>query len=115
MPLIVKNKPGESSIRRTLLRSPYTFLLALFAISRTAYYLLGVRFDARGLTVLFQLLDPELLRHNLLQSLFYLHMQPPGYNLFVGVILKLFPHTYVTAFHGSISCLGCLSCALCFT
>jgi hypothetical protein len=100
MPLIVKNKPGESSIRRTLLRSPYTFLVVLFAISRTVYYLLGVRFDARGLTVFFQLLDPELLRHKLLQSLFYLHMQPPGYNLFVGVILKLFPHTYVTAFHG---------------
>jgi hypothetical protein len=51
------------------------------------------------LTWFFQFLDPELLRHNLLQSLFYLHMQPPGYNLFLGIVLKLFPLAEVTAFH----------------
>jgi hypothetical protein len=93
-------------------RSPYMLLLLIFAISRVIYYALGIRFDARGLTWFFQFLDPELLRHNLLQSLFYLHMQPPGYNLFLGIVLKLFPHAEVTAFHAihlafgaSITCL----------
>ncbi|MBN2036764.1 MAG: hypothetical protein JW768_08495 [Chitinispirillaceae bacterium] len=77
----------------------YALLLLIFAASRIMYYLLGVRFDARGLTWFFQFLDPELLRHNLLQSLFYLHIQPPGYNLYLGIVLKLFPHAEVTAFH----------------
>jgi hypothetical protein len=82
-----------------LLRSPYVLLLGAFIVSRAVYYLLGVRFDAEGLGWYFQFLDPELLRHDLLQSLFYLHMQPPGYNLFLGVVLKLFPHAYTAAFH----------------
>jgi hypothetical protein len=82
-----------------LLRSPYVLLLGAFTVSRAVYYLLGVRFDAEGLDWYFQFLDPELLRHNLVQSLFYLHMQPPGYNLFAGVVLKLFPHAYAAAFH----------------
>jgi hypothetical protein len=84
---------------RALLRSPYALLLAVFIASRVIYYLLGVRFDARGLTWYLQILDPELLKHHLLQSLFYLHWQPPGYNLFLGIVLKLFPGTYAAAFH----------------
>lgn len=91
-----------SSVKRgvyALGSSPYTNLLLIFFLSRVVYYLLGIRFDARGLNWFFQFLDPELLRHHLLQSLFYLHMQPPGYNLFLGIVLKLFPQGYITAFH----------------
>ena len=84
-----------------ILRSPYTLLLLVFTASRVVDYLLGVRFDARGIPTYLQFIDPELLRHHLLQSLFYLHWQPPGYNLFLGVVLKLFPHpyAYTTVFH----------------
>lgn len=80
-------------------RSPYTLLITVYVMSRVIYFLLGVRFDARGLPTYLQFIDTELLQHNLLQSLFYLHWQPPGYNLFLGIVLKLFPHTYVAAFH----------------
>ena len=82
-------------------RSPYALLFLVFILSRVAYYLLGVRFDARGMPTFLQFVDPELLRHHLWQSLFYLHMQPPGYNLFLGIVLKLFPlpHDYTIAFH----------------
>jgi hypothetical protein len=80
-------------------RAWYALLLLIFTASRIIYYLLGVRFDARGLTWFFQFIDPELLRHNLLQSLFYLHMQPPGYNLFLGIVLKFFSQHEAAAFH----------------
>jgi hypothetical protein len=84
---------------QALLRSPYVLLLTIYIVSRIAYYLLGVRFDARGLPTYLQFIDTELLQHNLLQSLFYLHWQPPGYNLFLGIVLKLFPHASTAAFH----------------
>ncbi|MBN2188263.1 MAG: hypothetical protein JW699_02325 [Chitinispirillaceae bacterium] len=91
---------------RALLRSPYTLLLTVFIVSRIFYYLLGVRFDARGLSWYLQIIDPELLRHDLLRSLFFLHWQPPGYNLFLGIVLKLFPFAYAAAFHAIHVALG---------
>jgi hypothetical protein len=92
--------PTTRDLHKTL-RSPYTLLLLIFTASRVVYYMLGVRFDAFGLPVYIQFIDPELLRNHLLQSLFYLHWQPPGYNLFLGIILKMFPHphAYTVAFH----------------
>ena len=50
------------------------------------------------LTFYIQFLDPELLRHDLLRSLFYLRDQPPLFNAFLGVVLKLFPLHYAQAF-----------------
>ncbi len=38
-----------------------------------------------------QFVDPALLKNHLWQSLFYLHSQPPGLNLLLGLVLKLFP------------------------
>ncbi len=37
-----------------------------------------------------QALDTDLLRNDLLTSLFYLHTQPPLFNLFAGMIIKVF-------------------------
>jgi hypothetical protein len=97
----MKNPAGMQSWRNrcSVVRSPYVLLLAVFMLSRIIYYVLGVRFDARGVPFFLQFLDPALLQHRLLESLLYLHMQPPGYNLFLGVVLKLFPHAYGAAFH----------------
>jgi hypothetical protein len=79
--------------------SSYVLLILIFIVSRVVYYLLGVRFDASGLTEYLQFINVDLLRHHLLQSLYYLHFQPPGYNLFLGIVLQMFPYTYGAVFH----------------
>jgi hypothetical protein len=77
----------------------YLWLAIVFVLSRLGYYLLGVRFDARPILHYYQFIDPELLKHRLFESLFYLHIQPPGWNLYTGVILKFFPASYPTILH----------------
>jgi hypothetical protein len=80
-------------------------------ISRAVYFLyFGVRFDDEPLQFYMQYIDPELLRTTLVESLFYLRDQPPGFNLFLGVFLKLFDgHT--GAFHASFVIFGLLLAA----
>ncbi len=78
--------------------SPYIFLISFFIFSRWILWLIGIRFDATSLDSYIQYLDPAQLQNNLIQSIFYLHVQPPGFNFFLGVILKLFPQHYVLAF-----------------
>ena len=84
----------------------YALLAMVFAVSRLGYYLLGVRFDARPVLNYYQFIDPELLKHRLFESLLYLHIQPPGWNLYVGTVLKLFPTSYSSAFHVSHLLMG---------
>ncbi len=65
---------------------------ATFAVSRLAFYLAGVRFDAAALTGHadeFQLLDLQQLQHHLVRSIWYLQSQPPLFNLASGLLLKL--------------------------
>jgi hypothetical protein len=69
-----------------------------FGASRVLLDLLGVRFVAGGLPLFFQFVDPELLRGRLLESVFYLHSQPPLFNLFLGAGLKLAPDDYELLF-----------------
>ena len=72
--------------------SPAAWAVALagaFGATHVIYYLVGVRFDDTSLLWFWQFLDPELLRHKLWESVFYLHGQPPLYNLFLGAILKV--------------------------
>lgn len=64
-------------------------LVALYVGSRIAAYIAGVRFDLSPMATSWQILDPVLLRHDLLQSLFYMPGQPPLYNLLLGVVVKL--------------------------
>jgi hypothetical protein len=93
-------------------RTVYALLAMLFVLSRLGYYLLGVRFDARPVLHYFQFIDPDLLKHRLFESLFYLHIQPPGWNLFVGIILKCFPTAYPRAFQIVYVLLGLGICCL---
>src|SRR5437868_7576581 len=85
------------------------YLLALglaFAVSRVVFRLVGVRFSTDQLRIAIQYLDPELLRHHLAQSVWYLHTQPPLYNLYLGTVLKLFPGHEGLAFHAVHLALG---------
>jgi len=66
----------------------------VFTLSRVAVAAAGVRFDLRAITTAsgadqWQLLDTTLLRHDLLASVWYLHSQPPLYNLYCGLLVHL--------------------------
>ena len=92
----------------------YGLLAVVFVLSRLGYYLLGVRFDSRPIQHYFQFIDPELLKHRLMESMYYLHVQPPGWNLYIGTFLKLFPNFYPVAFHCVHLALGLVTCWLAF-
>lgn len=65
-----------------------------YLLSRLMYTVgYGVHFDDAGLGSAFQFLDPTQLRTNLVQSVFYEHIQPPLYNLYLGVGLR-FPNPH---------------------
>ncbi len=68
--------------------------LAVFAISRLAYDRAGVQFETAYIFG-WQAIDPLLLRTDLWRSLFYLHTQPPLWNLFLGLGLRAFPDPQV--------------------
>jgi len=71
----------------------WSILLALvFALSRVIYFAAGVRPDTIPIGTYLQYIDPVLLREHLWQSLFYLREQPPGFNLYLGLVLKTAAH-----------------------
>ncbi len=57
------------------------------------YFCVGVRFNDRTLIEVMHFLDPVLLKTRLLESVWYLHIQPPLFNLFVGLVLKITPES----------------------
>jgi len=66
-------------------------LVVIFILSRLLFSLQGGTFLATPLSFAKQFLDPQLLHHDLLKSLLYLHAQPPLFNLFLGLVLKISP------------------------
>ena len=66
-------------------------ILSVFILSRLVFYLQGGAFIATPLAFAMQYLDPTLLKNDLSRSLFYLHSQPPLFNLMLGLVLKLSP------------------------
>ena len=85
---------------------PVLAVTAAFVISRIGYHAAGVRFDASSLPWLWQFIDPALLKANLWQSLWYLHSQPPMFNLFLGIVVNLFPGHESAVFAFSYLLLG---------
>lgn len=85
-------------------------LTAGFVLSRLFYSALGVRFDASPLTWFWQYLDPLLLKTHPVQSIVYLHSQPPLMNTFLALVLHLFPGYESTAFHVTFLGLGLAFC-----
>ncbi len=74
-------------------RSFFAVPILLFALVHGFWYSQGIRFDVAPLRDFFHFIDPLLYRTRLLESLFYLHCQPPLFNLFVGIVLQLFSDT----------------------
>jgi hypothetical protein len=83
----------------SFLEKSYLLLLLAFIVSRFFYYWeTSLEFHSKTLTFYLQYLDLTLLRTDLLRSLFYLQQQPPLFNLFLGIVLKIFPVQYALAF-----------------
>ncbi len=80
---------------------PMILITIVFILSRIIFFNSGIRFDSSVLSFAWQYADPELLKHNLLQVIYYFHSQPPLFNLFLGIILKMFPQPsyYTLIFH----------------
>jgi|SRR6187402_82287 len=82
------------------LRSPLTgksrylypaLLTAIFLLSRGLALAAGLRYSAIELVWFWQVLDFEVLHHHLVRGLIHLHGQPPLYNAFIGMALKIAP------------------------
>jgi hypothetical protein len=64
-------------------------IIGIFLISRILLYLCGVQLDFLALFRNWQYLEIETLRNNLLRGVWYDHTQPPVFNLFLGIVVKL--------------------------
>lgn len=73
-------------------------MAVVYAVWHALLFALGLRFDLAPLGMFAHYADPVLLRTRLLESCFYLHVQPPLYNLALGVVLKLVPGHEAVAF-----------------
>ncbi|MDC0216057.1 hypothetical protein OAJ75_03090 [Candidatus Pelagibacter sp.] len=70
------------------IKNNYIFLIiTIFIISRTLYYSLGIRFE--GEPHYWQILPIDLLKTDLLNSLFYNFSQPPFLNFIYGIAIKI--------------------------
>lgn len=80
------------------MRAPLAVLFGAYVSSRALLFVWGIRLDSEPLATYWQHIDPLLLRERLLESLYYLHSQPPLFNLLLGVVQKLVPGHSVLVF-----------------
>ena len=71
----------------------FVFLI-LYLIARIITYQLEIYPIGSELPLKWQLLNPELLKDDLFGSLYYLHFQPPIWNLIYGIMIKIFGIDY---------------------
>ncbi|RLE19507.1 MAG: hypothetical protein DRJ61_09080 [Acidobacteria bacterium] len=81
-------------------------LAGVFIVERIILAIAGIRFNIDALSWYWQILDPVLLREQLFESVFFLHAQPPLFNLVVGIALKLASGEATWLLHGLFLCLG---------
>jgi len=70
--------------------APPILVVLTFVLSRWLYLRAGLHFDNTPPRYYYQFIDPELLKHRLLESLWYLHGQPPLFNLLTGLLYQFF-------------------------
>ena len=73
---------------------PGLALVGVFVAVRLLVLAMGQRFDADNLTSWMQIADVALLRDDLWRTLWYLHSQPPLFNLMVGLSLRAGPEAF---------------------
>ena len=90
---------------------PIALLLAVFVLVEVGSHIAGVTFDASTLPGTWQFLDESLLVNDLGRSLWYLHAQPPAFNLFLGIVLKLAARHAALVFHFAYVAMGWALCS----
>jgi len=99
-------------------RFVWPLLPLLLHISLALYYRwtgrVVMRGGAEGWDWLWQVLDVELLRSDLWQNLWDLHMQPPLYNLYGAFFVYLQPNDFLSGLHYANLLAGGLLSAMCF-
>ena len=65
----------------------HAILFAIFTAVHAIFYAADGRFDCETFSF-WQVLDLDLLQNHLLESVWYLHSQPPLFNFFLGVVQK---------------------------
>lgn len=73
-------------------------ITTIYLLSRFVFFVSGIKFDVSSLDYFFQYLDINILQDNLINGVYYQHSQPPLFNIFLGVVLKLFPVNYEYVF-----------------
>lgn len=81
-------------------------MAGVFIAERIVLTALGIRFNVDALSWYWQVLDPVLLRDHLLQSIVFLHAQPPLFNLVLAVALKLWANGAALMLHGLFLAMG---------
>lgn len=84
---------------RKILAKEFIVIFLIFVLTRSIIYLLGIRLNYSALYYNWQYLSVDTLRSNLLQGLWYDHSQPPFFNLFLGIVLKMFGSSAPLAFN----------------
>ena len=80
-------------------RLPPAIVVVVFLGSRAFFYWhFKLRYQELGIDFACQTLDIELLKHDLLRSVFYLNHQVPFFNLLIGIVYKLFHREHTQAF-----------------
>jgi hypothetical protein len=66
-----------------------TIIVGVFIFTRILAEILGLHMSPWPLYAYWQYLSVDTLEHHLLSGIWYDHAQPPGFNLFLGVVLKI--------------------------
>ncbi|MBW3650276.1 MAG: glycosyltransferase family 39 protein [Actinobacteria bacterium] len=81
-------------------------IIVVFVLSRVVIHAAGVRFDVGPFFDGYQVLDRNALRDDLFTSIANLHVQPPLFNLFIGLGLQLPDGWVVPFFHAAYFAFG---------
>jgi hypothetical protein len=97
------------------LKSEQVMLTALFCLAEVLWYRLGIYFDhVDPVTAAFyvQYVEPTLLRERFFETLYYLHVQPPLFQAFLGVMYQFPESWHVGALSAAYSAMA-LALVLC--
>ena len=91
------------------MKRPLTVVLMGYVASRLIFWLYAdVSFDADSLHWFWQFIDPQLLAHDAIRSIYFLHAQPPLFNLYLATMIQLSGGEPLALFSLSFFALGLL-------